>query len=221
VPQTNSDATLTVGSGTSTLTDEIYGTITLGTPNQGHHATLALVAASHYVQGDTIGDIKGQDDDAAITIATDNVLTFFQILVHGNMQIKGGGSFTNDATVQADGNGTLAVKIDGLLHDIADTGSPNRWKATQPASGNSRLLFTGNFYNNFHLVPLSGDFVISHANAEIQVDELPNWTTFSTAGRLNMSAGTFETLDNMTFHGVLNMTGGQIIVGAGKTFTHD
>jgi len=225
IPQSGSAATLTVGNTTNSppLEDFIFGSVTLKPPSGSNHATLAFVAAPHLVYGGVqppfmLGEIKGQDDDAAVTIDTDLILTSYLLLIHGNMQIKGGGSFSNEGTVQADANGTLAVKVD---FELDDTAGENRWKATSPPSGNSRLLFTGNLVT---FGALSGDFVCG-SSAKIQIDELPYIGTLSTTGRLTMSAGSmFEALDNMDFggaSGVLNMTGGQIVVGAGKTLTHE
>jgi hypothetical protein len=227
LPQTGSDATLTVGHTTSDppLQHFIFGSVTLGPASGSHHATLAFVATSHFIRGGPdnpptiIGEIKGQDDDAAITIGTNETLTSYLLLIHGNLQIAGAGSFTNEGSVQADANGTLAVEIDGFIND---TSGSNRWKATTPPSGNSLLLFIGNL-DSIELITFSGEFVVNNANAKIQVDDLPNIDPFSTSGRLNMSAGTFEALDNVSFSGgggALNMTGGQIIVHAGKTLTH-
>ncbi len=227
-PSQSSAATLTLGSGESgPIQHVILGPVILNESVSGNDATIVLAAVSHIFKGFGIGEVVGKSSAAEISIATTGMaLTSDGTLIRGALQITGDADFYNYGVVQADANGTLAIRVDGFLKDsAAGVSVAERWKATAPPSGTSILLFDGTFdFGPNPVTSLASHFVINSASAKITIDATPGPSgDFTTTGRLKLSAGVLEALEDAVFgsgSNFLDMSGGTITVAAGKTFTH-
>jgi len=198
------------GSGTLILngrngnnTSTINGRIEL----QGSGSTLRIATNDHTFAGS--GEIQGQYCSAMIYISAGKTLTNAAD-ISGCLEIYGPGNFVNQGTVEANGSGTLKLAVGGTLDDS----SAAQWRAT---AANAILKFDSSIGT---LNSLEGEFVISgSSSAEIEVNQ-----TLATTGRLNMSSGVFDLHENVTMGDgsthFMGVTGGQIVVASGKTFTH-
>ena len=207
--------------GTLTLTGQCVSAVTGEVRLKGSAAKLEFTN-HHTVTG--TGQIRGYHADAEITIASGKTLTNTTDIT-GKLEITGEGNFTNLGTVEADTNGVLLVNISGALADSA--GNDNGWQAT---AASALLQFGNSLDDNNSSISLSGDFIVSNATAEIQIDEMTGLTSpFTTTGGLTISAGTFDAQESDTMgqdspadpEEHLNQTGGDIVVAAGMTFFHN
>ncbi len=192
---------------------------------EGSGAELAVIDDDHTLLG--YGKVVGQHDDARITVTAGETLTNYLAAVDpstagitGHLEMSGAGSFTNQGIVNADTSGTLLVNVSGTLDDS----SSGQWRASAASS----LLEFGNALDDPNAaLALVGDFFITHASAEIQIDEMTGYTGaapfFLTTGHLEMSGGTLD-IDENTQMGSegesASITGGQIVVAPGMAFTH-
>jgi hypothetical protein len=216
-------AVLNIGTGAVACTADSTGT------KHTIDGTLNLTDASSDLQFTTnsaevtgSGSIVGQDDEAAISIASGKTLTNSLATTNkgivGTLEISGDGNFTNHGIVNANGGDLLLIDITGTLSDNASAS----WKAT---SAGSLLEFTDSLDDHTTSISIYGDFQISHANAEIQIDQMDNLTSaFTTTGHLDMSAGLFDLNESVTMGSAgntMNVTGGTIDLAAGMVFTHN
>lgn len=205
------DANITVN-GTGVLeitgagTSDIATNLTLTLSNSG--STLRIVA-THTIGG--AGAIVGAHDDALIVI---NGVTFTSTMdtvgITGALDIVDGasnGTFDNRGIVNANASGTLLLSVSTVQSSAGNT----RWQAT--ASG-GKLDFSAGAYTN-----MLGGFQIANSS-EIEV----NTTALNTSGGLAMASGLLDVKADLTMGdnttNFANITGGQVVVAAGKTFSH-
>jgi len=168
-------------------------------------ATLGF-AATHIVGGG--GEIRGLKDTAQITITSGAILSSTTTIT-GHLEITGEGNFNNQGTVDADATGTLAIKVGGT---VDDSDGDDRWRVS---TSGATLLFDSAIGT---LASMEGEFIVSAG--VIYIDE-----ALTTTGRLDLSGGVVDVGQNTTMgdqdaERFLAMTGGEIKVAAGKTFTH-
>jgi hypothetical protein len=206
---TNADASLTLGSGASALTSSLTGPIELHAGTSPNEATLAFTSADHTLSGGSFVD--GKDDDAQVSVLTSGKTLTLTAGIRGHLVIHGSGNFANQGAITANINGgTLKVAIGGTLSDTAG----DRWK-TAILSTTAKLLFDASIGT---VGTLNGNFVID--NGTLEMDK-----AITTNGRLEQSNGTVQvdenfTLDNDDTGSNADITGGQILVAAGKQFLH-
>ena len=197
--------------GTLTLTGQCTSVVTGVVRLKGSAAKLEFTD-HHTVSGS--GQIRGYAAAARITIASGKTLTSTTNIT-GKLEITGEGNFANSGIVEADANGTLAIKVGGTL---SDGNNADRWKV---AANAAVLQFASTIGT---ISTLDGNFVMTTGNSSSKIifDH-----ALTTNGGLEMSVGVVDVNENVTMgkndpSGVfLDMTGGQIQVGTGKTFTHN
>jgi hypothetical protein len=202
-----------------------------------NHATLTFTGPHHFFSDGIFGgSVIGKSDDATIDLPTSGRgLTLNLVTLRGKCKVIGIGDLRNDGLVQADADGTLLIDISGFLSDSLDSvpllGDPS-WKATVPPSGTAILRFGSSIQHlgGSGFGSLRGDFLIDNVDAKVQIDEMPNLSIdFKTTGRLKMMAGVLDAHNDTDMgsgassppsSAPLDMTGGNIVVAPGKTFTH-
>jgi len=217
-PSDSADGVLTLGSGMSPLTSSLTGdAIHLLKADSGSHVAVLTITAVDHTLDD--GIIEGQDDAALISVPGGLTLTKQDGQIEGQLQIVGDGAFVNDALVFANANGTLLVGPVTL-----DDTPGDRWKAQSGSSSVHPILKFGSAITTLSDGELEGDFTLAGLHpAEIE-NSASSLNPLRTFGRLIMTKGTLDVLQNLTMGSsgfVLDMTGGVIQVAAGKTFTHE